>query len=286
VDYVVSVDRGGLSQPQPRLALAFDAAPEVALVVDGRVVPPSESGVRRFEIDVRHELTGPESAAVTLSRTLSYLVKRPGGESVRGELMLTAEVVPLLIEAPGESITTESASFMLAGSTEPDGTVSVEGRAITVDPAGRFAQLMSVSAVGDTTVEVRATAPGRAPRFVRLRVKRVASLEAEASAFERRAQGSYAAIADSSDDKRGWAVALPGRVTEVRSTGHRSSVLFDVTRGCVAAPCLVRLELGQRTDVRAGQSALACGYLEGKSRDETTGSEIPRVRVEFLRGSE
>lgn len=284
VDYVVSVDQRGLGQPEPKLGLVFEAKPSVSFVVDGRVVPPAESGLRRYELGVRAELTGAARETVTWTKKVPYLVKRPTGESVRGEIELRVEVVPLVVDAPGESIVIEGSSFVLAGATERDGTITVEGRPITVDPTGRFAQLMSVSAVGDTTINVRASAPGRAPRFYPIRVKRVASLAAEAAAFERRAEASFAAISEDVDKKLGWAVVLEGKLAEVKSDGYVSSLLLEVTKGCPAAPCFARLRLGERTAQSAGATVTVYGYLAGKSTDPATGRALPEVRVEFLRG--
>jgi hypothetical protein len=284
VDFVASADQRGLGQPEPKLALVFDAKPDVSVIVDGRVVAPSSSGIRRYELPVRSELTGPAKAPVTLVKRIPYLVKRANGESIRGELEFRVEVVSLSVDAPGESIVIEGASFVLAGVTERDGTITVEGRPITVDPGGRFAQLMSVSSIGVTTISVRASAPGRAPRLYPIRVKRVASLAAEATEFERHAQGSYAAIAENVDDKRGWAVVLEGKLGEVKSDGYVSSLLLEVTRGCAAAPCLARLRLGERTQLAPGAKVTVYGYLAGKSVDPATGRGLPEVRVEFLRG--
>lgn len=284
VDFVVSADQAGLSHPEPTLALVADARPDVSLIVDGRVVPKNESGIRRYEIPVRAQLTGPAKGTQRLVRTIPYVVQRANGVSQRGELEFRVDIVPLSVDAPGESIVIETSSFVLAGVTERDGMVTVEGRPITVDPQGRFAQLMSVSAVGDTTISVRATAPGRAPRFFPIRVHRVASLTTEAVEFERRAQTSFAAIAGDLEQKRGWAVALEGKLTEVKSDGYRSSLLLEVTRGCTAPPCLARLEYGARVSFAVGAELTAYGYLTGKSPESSSGRELPQVRVEFLRG--
>lgn len=286
VDFVVSPDLRGLAQASPKLSIVAEARADVAFIVEGRVVPPGENGLRRYDIDIRAEVTGPAKESVVLERQVPYLVKRDSGELSRGELALRTEIVPLMVEAPGESIVIETASFVLAGVTQRDGTISVEGRPITVDPTGRFAQLMSVSAVGDTTISVRASAPGKAPRLFPIRVRRVASLKQEAESFARRAESSFAAIVENADDKRGWAVALDGKVLDVRSDGYTSSVLLDVAKGCALPPCTAQLKVGERSTVAKGASITAYGYLAGKARDESSGHDRVEVRVEFLRGRE
>ena len=284
VEFVISPDLRGLTQPDPRLAVAFDAARDVSFIVDGRVVEPGASGMRRYEVPIRADLTGPAREAAALSKRVPYLVKLASGETVRGEVELASNIVPLVVDAPGESIVIEGTSFMLAGRTERDGMVTVEGRAITVDPSGRFAQLMSVSSVGDTTITVRAAAPGRAPRLVPIRVKRVASLTAEAALFEQRAQVSFSAIADDLDAKLGWAVVIEGKVEKIESDGYVTSVLVDVTRGCAKPPCRAALRLGDKSGLSPGMVVRAYGFLAGKYPDPAGGRDLPEVRVEFVRG--
>ncbi len=286
VDFIVSADRRGLTHPDPKLAVVFDAKSDVSIIVDGRVLDPGASGVRRYDLPLRNDVIGPAKSAVTLSKQIPYLVKRAGGDSLRGEIQLTVDVVPLWVEVPGESIVIETSSFMLAGSTERNGMVTVEGRPITVDPSGRFAQLMSVSAIGDTSIKVRASAPGRAPRSQPIRVRRVASLATEAAAFERSAQRSFDAIADDVDRKLGWAVVLEGKVAGLESDGYLTLLTLDVTQGCAKPPCLAQLRLGERRGLSPGQSLIAYGFLVGKRHDAASGRDLPQVRVEFLRGRE
>jgi hypothetical protein len=284
VSWVLGGDLRGLSQPIPKLAVQVDARPEVGVIVDGHSLDASATGARRYEIDVHDALTGPAAETVPLVRRVPYAITNAGGAVTRGELELRADIVPLRIEAPGESIVIDGSSFTLAGNTDRDASVTVEGRPITVDPSGRFAQLMSVSAVGDTTVTVRASAPGHAPRLYPIRVRRVKSLYTAAQEFARRATTSYSAIAEGLEAKVGWAVALDGTVRSVESDGYASRVVLDVKNGCPEAPCPVRLRCGSRVPFAAKDRISAYGYLAGKSSADVDGHSVPEVRVEFARG--
>jgi hypothetical protein len=284
VDWVVSVDLTGLSRPSPLVAIVFETGPDVGVIVDGNAVPGPPNAPRRFDIDVSKALTGPGRGVQKLSRRVPYGIRLANGESTRATLEISAEIAPLVVDAPIESITVEGPSFMLAGSTQPEGTVSVEGRPITVDPRGHFAQLMSVSAVGDTTVTVRASAPGRAPRLVPIRVRRVASLANEAEAFAKRATRTYSAIAEDIEGKLGWKVALTGTIAEVETRGQTSSVVLETKEGCGESPCRVHLRLGGRCPFAVGTEVTAFGYLAGKWKEPGSGHIRPEVRVEFLRG--
>lgn len=285
VPFVVSGDLTGLAKPKPSVSVVIDAKPEAGVIVNGKTLSGNPGAPRRYEIDVSAELTGQEASVKTLERKVPYAVSVPGLPPTRGELPITTAVVPLTIEAPGESITVETASFMLAGATQPNGAISVDGRAITVDPSGRFAQLMNVSSVGNTTVIVRASAPGRAPRLAPVRVRRVNSLKEEAISFAWKASRTYASVSENTEKKLGWSVALSGKITETHARGFASSLLLAVDPPCPSEPCLVRLLVGEKSRFAQGAHIFAYGYLGRPSRDPE-GRTLPEVRVEFLRGDE
>jgi hypothetical protein len=285
VAFTISADLSGLTKPTPTLSVVVDAAADAGVIVDGKVLAGNAGSPRRYEVDVSSALTGEESAIKTLVRRVPYTISLPGVAPTRGEIELEASIVPLAIEAPGESITIEAPSFMLAGATQPNGSISVEGRAITVDPSGRFAQLMNVSSVGNTTVMVRASAPGRAPRLAPIRVRRVPSLAEEAKLFQAKATRSYAALIEDADKKLGWSVALSGKIDEVRPEGFATALMLAVDKPCASEPCLVRLTLGEKTSFAAGNHISAYGYLTQPWKD-AQGRTLPQVRVEFLRGDE
>jgi hypothetical protein len=285
VPFVVSGDLSGLGKSKPAVSVVVDTLPEAGVIVNGKTLAGNPQAPRRYEIDVSAELTGQEASVKTLKRKVPYAVTVPGVPPVRGELSIETPVVPLTIEAPGESITVETASFMLAGATQPNGAISVDGRAITVDPSGRFAQLMNVSSVGNTTVIVRASAPGRAPRLAPVRVRRVSSLKDEAQSFASKATRTYASVSENTEKKQGWSVALSGKITEIHSRGFASSLLLAVDPPCPSEPCLIRLLVGEKTRFAQGAHISAYGYLSRGSRD-AEGRTLPEVRVEFLRGDE
>jgi hypothetical protein len=191
-------------------------------------------------------------------------------------------VVPLQVTAPGESLVIEDAHFMLAGRTQAAGTVSVGGRPITVDASGRFAQMMSVSTAGETTIFVRASADQHAPRLFPLHVKRVQSLRAEAQAFSAGATQGLASISADPELKKGWKVVLAGTLVETRSEHHTSISLLEVKQGCSLEPCLVRLLYGAEMPLGKGEPLRAFGHVLGAVAGPRAGSKIPEVRMQFF----
>lgn len=283
VAYRLKTDFSTLSEPTPTVSVLVEAEPETAVIVDGQAVTLDAEGKGKHRIDVSRDLTGSAAKVAPLERKVPYGVTRPGKDPERGELALRIGIVPLSVEAPGPSIVIEAPNFMLAGRTQTAGSVSVGGRPITVDPSGRFAQLMNVSSVGETTIVVRASAPDHAPRLFPIRVRRVASLATEAERFAARATRSYAAIASDIEGKRGWAVALNGEVVEARSEGHTSVILLDVESGCARRPCLARVVYGTKSSARSGDHLGVYGHVTRAVDGPRTGAKIPELSADFVR---
>ena len=196
----------------------------------------------------------PTLQAKTLEHRVSYAVTPPGASPKRGEVLVRIGVTPLVLQAPGESIVIDSATFVLAGRTAKNGVVSVEGRPITVDTSGQFAQVMGVSAEGETTVVVRAVAPDQAPRLIPIRVRRVASLLAEAERVRRQATTSYAAIAAPTDAQRGVPVLFDGSVLEARVENFATFFLMETKNGCTSPPCRLRVTWGSKSTFVEGDA--------------------------------
>jgi hypothetical protein len=284
VQYRIRGDFGGLEQTPPVLHVLIDAVAETVVVIDGKPTSLGADGSQRVDIDVSKDLTGPASERERLERKIPYTVTPPGAEPQTGEVTLQMGIVPLTVDAPGESIVVESATFMLAGQTQKGGSVEVAGRPITVDPSGRFAQLMNVSSVGKTTIIVRAKALDHAPRLFPIRVRRVTSLREEARTFANQATRAYAGIASDMMSKRGWAVALEGDVVQARTQNHTSVILVDVARGCTQGPCLMRVLHGATLAFQPGNRITVYGHLVGAVEGPRSGSKIPEVRAEFVLG--
>lgn len=280
VDYRAHGDLGKLSSDPPIVSVVAEAVPGAAAIVDGAVVPLDASGRGERSFELRKELEGPSDTIVPFEKRVPYTIT-VAGTAHRGEVLLRFGIVPLRIDAPGESIIVDQETFVLSGRTVKDGRVSVAGRAITVDPDGRFAQTMNVSSIGETTIVVRAEAKDQAPRFVRVRVKRVASLSEEADDYRRNATTDYAAL-ESGGTGAGQRVVLDGEVAEARRDGEMTVLLLDTKTGCASAPCLAKVVYGGHFDTEKGATVGAFGTFGGLVEGARTGTKIPLVSAEFL----
>ncbi len=281
VQFRVRGDLSGLEKTPPVLGVLVEALADTAVVMDGKAVELGADGFKRLDIDVSSELSGPAGEVEQLERRIPYTITPPGAEPSTGEVTLRTSIVPLVVHAPGESIVVESATFTLAGQTQKGGSVTVAGRPIAVDGSGKFAQLMNVSSVGETTIAVRADAPKRAPRLFPIKVRRVSSLEQEARRVGAKATRTYSGIQSDVESKRGWAVALEGLVVENRAHNHTSVVLLDVVRGCTARPCLVKVIHGATLSFDQGKRITVYGQLLGEVEGPRSGTKIPEVRADF-----
>jgi hypothetical protein len=286
VDFRVRADTSGLSQAPPRIVVRVEAVPQTAAVVDGKpltlAAAPGGTEVGSAELDITKALSGSSSVVGLFERKIPYVVTPPNGSPTRGDVSVRVGVTPLVVQAPGPSIVVEGATFVLAGHTSKDATVTVEGRPITVDAAGAFAQMMSVSSLGETNITVRADAKDQAPRLVPVRVRRVQSLAAEAALVRANATTSYAAIVRDPESQRGIAVALDGNVVEARVDAFTSVLLLDVKSGCPSAPCLARVTVGEKMPLKDGASVSAFGTITGAVDGPHQGTRIPTIAADFV----
>jgi hypothetical protein len=286
VDFRIRADTSGLSQAPPHVSVRVEAVPHAAVVVDGKTLAlapaPGGTEMGSADIDVASALSGASSVVGMLERKIPYVVTPPSGAPAHGDVSVRIGVTPLVIQAPGPSIAIETSTFVLAGHTAKDATVTVEGRPITVDGSGAFAQMMSVSALGETNITVRADAKDQAPRLVPVRVRRVQSLATEASVVRASATTSYSAIERDPDSQRGLAVALDGSVVEARVDAFTTVLLMDVKSGCSHAPCLARVGIGEKSPLKGGSNVSVFGAVTGAVEGPHEGTRIPAIAADFV----
>jgi len=282
VDFRIRPDTSKLDQTPPRVEARVAARPGSAVVVDGRPLALGPDGRGTAPIDVDKALTGPDPGTKTLERRIPYVVTPPGGTPQNGEVVVRVGIAPLMVQAPGPSLVVDGPSFVLAGRTAKNAVVTVEGRPITVDPSGSFAQMMSVSSAGETNIVVRASVPDLAPRLVVLKIRRVANLVTESALFRARATTSYAAIASDPEGQKGLSVALDGSVVEARADSYTTVLVMDVKSGCASAPCLARISWGSKATLAEGDPVSVFGSLVGSVEGPGAGTRIPAVSAEFL----
>lgn len=280
IEYRIRPDTSTLVGAQPSLTLRIEAIPGTQIQIAETAVTLDAAGRGDFGIDVGGQLRGPASELVTFEQAVPYVIKPPSGKQYNGELRVKIGVTPLVLDAPGSDTVTDLERFMLAGRTTKGAELWVAGNSIPVDEAGRFAQLMSIDSVGETSVTVRASQPGLAPRFVAFRLERVKDLALKATQLRQAAVPFAKAVTDLAANV-GQTVYVTGKIDEVRVDGHRTLVVLQADKDCRGRFCLARLVYGGLRKLQRGLEVTAIGRLQRAAG--TPGAEdVPEIEVSLL----
>jgi hypothetical protein len=282
VAYRIRPDLSTLQAERPTIQIIVEAARGTSVTIGGKAM--QLAGGRAVEsVDVSDACSGLSSEPKALSRQVPYTVTPESGPPERGLVNVSVGIVPLQIEAPGPHVTVDGTSFVLAGRTMKGAEVLAAGRPITVRADGTFAQVMNVSSIGATQIEVRAKLPGLAPRLSQIKVRRVDNLETAAREFSAEQPISYAPLAQNLAGQIGKPVALAGEVIESRKQGYTTVMLLDVARssGCpTAGGCTVRLVHGAENPAKKGDPLRVYGHVA--SAFSVPGrADIPEIEVDF-----
>jgi hypothetical protein len=286
VAYRIRPDLASLQADHPSIQVVAEAAAGTSVSINGRTLPLS-GGHAVENLDVTEACTGLSGETKTLTRQIPYVVTPDGGNAENGVVNVSVSIVTLTLEAPGPHVIIDGPSFVLAGRTMKGAEVLAAGRAIVVRPDGTFAQVMNVSSVGATQIEVRARIPGLAPRLAQIKVRRVESLEAAAKEFMAGDTIGYGALAGNIAGNIGKAVAVSGEVTDIKKQGYETVMLLDVpqAQGCATAgACTVRLVLGAESSAKKGDTLKIYGHV-ARAVALPGRADVPEIEVDFALGA-
>ncbi|MDI1480436.1 hypothetical protein [Polyangium sp. y55x31] len=283
VSYRLRPDLTGLANEKPSVHVAVEAIGGTEITIDGKPAAVKD-GPAVHVIDVAADCTGPADEPATLKRRVPYVVQTEGGTREEGAVDVAVGIVPLHIDAPGPRVIVDGETFVLAGRTMKGAEVLAAGKPIQVSADGSFAQRMSVSSVGSTNIEVRAKAPGMAPRIVPIAVRRVEKLASAAQEFMADKPLGYGAFASAQASDVGKAAVVSGEIVEARTQNHQTIFLLDVPakEGCPKGqgPCRVRLVHGFPNPAKAGDVITAYGQI-GKPFSAPGSGVVPEIQVAF-----
>lgn len=278
VAYRVKADLSTLSAASPAITVLVEAAPGTEVVVDDRPVVLDTAGRGTQSVDVSAEVSGPSDDAKAIDRKIAFAIKPKGAPAPEtGELVVRAAVVPLHVDAPGRELYTDRATGNVAGQTRPGGTVTIDGQSVAVDPEGRFAVRVELPTQGDKTITIVANAPPLAPRTVRAKLVRVASLDASARALEAKGPLGFDAYGADPASKRGELVAVDGEILEIRVSQGHTVMLVDEKKTCGpgGGACIVRVVHGEEIRAARGDGVRVYGRVEGTV--SSGGKSVPAV---------
>lgn len=276
VAYRVKADLSTLTVAPAAITVRVEALAGTEVTVDGKPVALDASGKGWHAIDVSSEVEGPSDDQKTIDKKVPFTIKAKGAAAPEnGQLVVRTGVAPLLLDAPGRELYTDRPTGNIAGQVKPGGTVLVDGQNVAVDAQGRFGVRVELPADGEKTLTIVANAPPLAPRTVRSKLVRVASLDAAAKTIDAKSPLTFDAYGSDPASKVGQLATVDGEIQEIRvGQGHTVMAVED-KKTCTASKgaCVVRVVHGEEIKAARGDSVRAYGRIEGTAT--LNGQTIP-----------
>lgn len=279
--FYVRADLSDIAAKPPVITVRVAAAPATVVTVDGKPLPLDASGKGAYALDVTSDTDGSTEEVRVIDKKIPYTVTLKGGPAQSGTVSARIAVVPLRLDEPSLHAVIDSNAFVVAGQSAAGATVTIDGKPVSAQADGSFAETHTAASTGDTSLEIRATAQGRAPRTVHLTVKKVASLAAEAKAADVTPRATYDEIAPDIASKAGQPAVLAGEVVEARVTGHQTVALINDTRGCKSGPCLARVVAPEDAKLARGGSVRVYGTVT-RAVTTSAGKTVPEIAADFV----
>ena len=280
VAYRVRADLTTLSAKPPTITVRVEAVAGTEVKVEDKPITLDAEGKGSYAIDLSKETDGPGDAK-PFERKIPFVVTPKGGAAQPGELTARTAVLSLALDAPGSELYVEKASAAIAGQTRPGATITVDGQNVAVDAQGHFGVRVELPAVGPKPLEIIASGAPQAPRIAKVKVTRVASLEAQAKELEGQSPIAYDAFGTDPASKVGQKAVVEGEVVDVRAAAGHTVLLVDSKRGCTkGAQCLVRIRHGDEDAIARGALVKAYGHVTGSVT--ANGKTVPEIEASLV----
>ncbi len=282
VAYRVKADLTTLTNAPPVITVRVEALPGTEISVDGKPVALDANGKAAHPIDVSAEVDGPSDEQKALDKKIPFSIKPKGAAAPEaGQLVVHTGVVPLHVDAPGRELYTDRTTANVAGQTKPGGTLTIDGQNVALDEKGHFGVRVELPAEGEKVLTITANAPPLAPRTMRARVTRVASLDAGAKALDAKTPVAFDVYGADPASKLGQRVVIDGEVLETRVAQGHTVLLIEEKKACAAGGCILRLVQGEDlAKVARGDTIHAYGTVIGTV--SSGGKTVPDIEGSLL----
>jgi hypothetical protein len=278
VAYRVKADLSTLTASPAAITVRVEALPGTDVTVDGKPITLDASGKGTHTVDVTNEVEGPSDDQKAIDKKLPFSVKAKGSAAPEtGELVVRTGITPLHMDAPGRELYTDRPTGNVSGQVRPGGTLSIDGQNVALDAQGRFGVRVELPADGEKLLTIVGSAPPLAPRAVRAKVTRVASLDAAAKTLETKAPLGFDAYGADPKSKAFQLVVIDGEIQEVRVAQGHTVMVIEEKKTCAAGPgaCIVRVVHGEEVKAARGDSVRAYGRIGGTAT--LNGKTIPDI---------
>jgi hypothetical protein len=281
VFYRVWVDTSALRADRSALDVVVTALPGTRVTLDGEELKLDAQGraTRSFPLDVVHQ-----AKAGVIDHVVHYRMQPPSGETVVDELHTQIPVAMMQIDRPGLEVVTDRESIEIAGAVGRDTQVRVDGHEVPVKDQ-RFLYSLALPKPGDFQPRVVASAAGKAPLGVTLKIRRVHDLVAAAREFVPDADLTYAKLAPNPTIYRGKSIALEGRVYAFDARAG-SSVIQMLVRPCPSSQrCSLWVVDPQASEVAVDHWVRVLGTVDGEQQFRSEKNEVvtvPKIVARFI----
>jgi hypothetical protein len=281
VFYRVWVDTAALRADRSALDVVVTALPGTHVTLDGEELKLDAQGraTRSFPLDVVHQ-----AKAGMIDHVVHYRMQPPSGETVVDELHTQIPVAMMQIDRPGLEVVTDHESIEIAGAVGRDTQVRVDGHEVPVKDQ-RFLYSLALPKPGDFQPRVVASAAGKAPLGVTLKIRRVHDLVAAAREFVPDANLTYAKLAPNPTIYRGQSIALEGRVYAFDARAG-SSVIQMLVRPCPSSQrCSLWVVDPQASEVAVDHWVRVLGTVDGEQQFRSEKNEVvtvPKIVARFI----
>jgi hypothetical protein len=281
VGYRVRADVATMSDPRPSITIRVEAPPGSNIRIDDRPIVLDANGAGAYPVDEAAAAEGPADESRVVSLDVPYTVVPKGGVAEKGTASARVAIAPLRVDSPGAHAVVEDDHALLAGRAAKGSTVTVDGTNLAVGPEGTFETMVSLPALGERVIEVRASTPTLTRRTVHASVTRVVNLAEAAKQFELLQPIGYDAAMSDVATRTGQLIVVRGRVLDARSSGHRTLVLVDDKRGCSKGSCLARVIVGRDMPLGHGDLLTAYGTV-ARAFTTSAGQTVPEIEAQFV----
>ncbi|HEV3188997.1 MAG TPA: hypothetical protein VGY54_00800, partial [Polyangiaceae bacterium] len=185
VAFRIRADVAPMSSPNPSVVIRVEALPGSDVTLDGKPLALDSSGMGSYAVDESSATEGPADESRVLAVQIPYVVVPKGAAAEKGSVTARVVVAPLRVDSPSAHAVVERDRVLVAGRAAKGATVTIDAEPVAVGPEGAFETTVALPALGERIVQVRGGTGALSARTVRIAVKRVRSLAAEAKAFER-----------------------------------------------------------------------------------------------------
>ena len=280
VAYRVRADLSTLAAKPPAITVRVEAAPGTEVAIESKALALDAQGKGWYAIDLSKETEGTGDSK-TFERKIPFIITPKNGKPEPGELTARTAILPLALDAPGLRLYTDKSSAAVIGQTKPGTTLTIDGATAPVDAKGAFGVRVELPASGEKTLEIMASAPPLAPRIVKAKVIRVATLAEAAKALDAESPVKYDTFGADPASKTNQNAVVEGEVVDARVTAGHTVLLVEERKACAkGASCLVRIELGEDNKIARGDVVKAYGRIVGAVT--ASGKTVPDLEAALV----